>query len=136
MRKLDIAYQDTMKSSKIKLADLLRVSLREAEEKAADDKDKAEEKPEADAEDADAEEENPFGSPEGGEDDKEDKDADTGKKPDSKAIIVNFKRPSVKRYNDQEFLDTQGELVALDKNGATLKISDGSTIFVNFNDIV
>jgi hypothetical protein len=116
-----------MRSTNIKLKDLLKLHLREAEE----------EKPAKEEPEEDAGEDNPFASSDdtggGGEEAGDDKEA----KPEaSKSIIVKFKRPSVKRYNNQDFLDTQGELVALDKNGATLKISDGSTILVNFSDII
>jgi hypothetical protein len=120
-----------MRSTNIKLKDLLKLRLTEAEEEKP-----AEEKPEEKADEAGEEEENPFAS---GDDSGEDKGEEEKKeaKPEApKGIVVQFKRPSVKRYNNQDFLDTQGELVGLNKDGAKVKISDGSIILVNFNDII
>jgi hypothetical protein len=122
-----------MRSTNIKLKDLLKLRLTEAEEEKP-----AKEEPEEKADDAGEEEENPFASGDDakGGDDEEAKDDKEAKPEAPKGIVVQFKRPSVKRYNNQEFLDTQGELVGLNKDGAKVKISDGSIILVNFNDII
>lgn len=119
-----------MRSNKIKLADL--IPLREAEKK-----DKAEKNPFAGSEDAGED----TSKEEAPADDTEDKDApkekEAPKSEESTKPKVKFSIGAVKRYNNAEFLGTEGEIISADKNGMVVNVlPDNVQIIVNYKDIL
>lgn len=123
----------------MKLISLLPLNIREAE--------KEEEKDDASAEGG---EKNPFaGSEEGGEEDAGggDETADTADtdseeggeaktSDEAKPLDVVFNPVKVRKYNDKKIKDNKGTVVNISRFGLTVKLSDESTVFVNFDDIL
>lgn len=121
----------------MKLISLLPLNIREAEKK---------EEPAADSKD----EKNPFaGSDEGGEEDagggeeaadttntdtEEGGEAKTSD--EAKPLDVVFNSVKVRKYNDKKIKDNKGTVVNISRFGLTVKLSDESTVFVNFDDIL
>lgn len=50
---------------------------------------------------------------------------------------IKFNKAKVKRYNNAEFISSQGELKSIDKKGIVVTVQpDNVDIFVNFSDIL
>lgn len=120
----------------MKLKSLLpKYIIKEAEEgetdnpfaSGGDDDAAAEDGAEAGAEDASAET--------GEEGDAEgDAAAETDAQP-NQALQVRFNPTRVRKYN-KPFKGSAGQVTAISKHGLTVSLEDGSTVLVNFNDIL
>lgn len=134
-----------MKISKKYIRDLIRVALREAEEKAdaggEEEKGGKEENPFAGSEDSAGEESgggdqggeeaDAAGAEEGGEEETKDAAA-----PDPKDLTINFNLSRVKRYNDPGFTSNTGIVKKVTKDGLVVTTQpEGMDILVNFDDI-
>lgn len=123
----------------IKLKDLISLHEAEKEEEkgfsnpfaaASDKKTDADAPADAGGEEADTD---PAADEKGGEDE------ETGGAKDTAApkFPIKFNKAKVKRYNNAEFISSQGELKSIDKKGIIVTVQpDNVDIFVNFSDIL
>lgn len=123
----------------MKLISLLPINIREAEkeEKPADDAEGGGENPFAAADDAGedtGEEEKADDTAKDGGDGEE--GSETKSTDEAKPLDVVFNTSRVKKYNDINFQDNKGSVVAISRFGITVKLPDEQTIFVNFEDIL
>jgi hypothetical protein len=84
------------------------------------------------ADDAGGEEADAAGGEEGGEEEA----GDAKKQPDLK-YPIKFNIGRVKKYNNADFVSSQGELKSINSKGMTVTVQpDNVDVFVNFNDII
>ena len=84
------------------------------------------------ADDAGGEEADAAGGEEGGEEEA----GDAKKQPDLK-YPIKFNIGRVKKYNNVDFVSSQGELKSINSKGMTVTVQpDNVDVFVNFNDII
>jgi hypothetical protein len=122
----------------IKLKDLMPLREAEEEKDAAGGGDEGGENPfaaadDAGGEDAAAEAEPPADdTEEGGEE-----ETDAAGKAETPQFPIKFNLAKVKKYNNAEFISSQGELKSIDKKGLVVTVQpDNVDIFVNFSDIL
>ncbi len=73
---------------------------------------------------------------EGGEEGGEEETSDAKKQPDLK-YPVKFNIGRVKKYNNADFVSSQGELKSINSKGMIVTVQpDNVDVFVNFNDII
>ena len=123
----------------IKLKDL--IPLREAEGEEED----AGANPFAGSEEGGGEESGDAGGDEGGDAEGDDAAADTGgdeeeggdaKNTAAPKFPIKFNLAKVKKYNNTDFISSQGELKSINKKGLVVTVQpDNVDIFVNFSDI-
>ena len=75
-------------------------------------------------------------SAEGGEEGGEEETGDAKKQPDLK-YPVKFNIGRVKKYNNADFVSSQGELKSINSKGMVVTVQpDNVDVFVNFSDII
>ena len=143
MKKWVIILEDTMSFKMIKLKDLIPLREAEGDEEeaggnpfaAAGGEEGGEEGGEDAAADAGGEEADAEAGAEGGEEGEE--EAGDAKDTAAPKFPIKFNKAKVKRYNNAEFISSQGELKSIDKKGIIVTVQpDNVDIFVNFSDIL